>query len=298
MRVRASVRFWDADRVIVQERTGWRVLTWPSARLQADGPGVLVPGPGRRWAALHDGLLKLDRGPVITTRGPVTEATWDGPDTLLAVIDQRELWLLPLSGEGRLLHRGDRIRQARPAGDRIAFERESAPDPSGVIMNPAGVRRPVTVDRAGGPVEDLVPQLEGRIEWVVPSPADPARLAFQHGDLPNHRLGMLINSELRFPLPDEELRSDGSAPAWSTDGSVVAVTALQGARAGIAGVDPDGQAWRWLAEPEGRHASPAPVPGGDGVLSIWHDLGIRPSVMLTVARGRTSWATLTEAPDQ
>jgi dienelactone hydrolase len=300
MRVRACVRFWDADRVIVQERSGWRVLTWPSARLQADGPGLLVPGPGRRWAALHDGFLKLDRGPLITTPGPVTEAVWDGTDSLLAVIDGRDLWLLPTRGEPLLLFRGDRIQRPRIVGDRFGFQREFSSDLPGVILNPTDVRRPATVDRAGGAIEDQLPQVQGWVEGVAPSPTDPARLAFQHTELPGpyaFRLGMLINGAARFPLPDDDLRSYGSTPVWSPDGSVVAISALQGIRGGIAGADPDGRDWRWLADPEGMHASPAPVPGGDGVLSVWQDLGTRPSVVLTTPRGRTTWATITESPE-
>ncbi len=98
-------------------------------------------------------------------------------------------------------------------------------------------------------------------------------------------------------MPDEGLRSYGSEPVWSPDGSVVAISALQGIRGGIAGADPDGRNWRWLAAPEGVHSSPAPVPGGDGVLSVWQDLGVRPSVVLTTPRGRTSWTAITESPD-
>ncbi len=302
MRVRAGVRFWDAERVIVQERSGWRVLAWPSARLQADGAGLLVPGPGRRWAVLHDGLLKLDRGAVIRTPGPVTEAAWDGLDSLLAVISGRELWLLTITGDRQLVHRGELISRPRPAGTRIAFNRGFSSELPGVILNVVDVRRPSSVDRAGGAIEDGMPGVTGCVDGVVPSPTDLSRLAFQHTDLPGpyaFRLGLLINGAARFPLPDDELRCYGfaSAPVWSPDGSVVAVSALQGIRGGIAGCDPDGRTWSWLAEPEGMHTSPAPVPGGDGALSVWQDLGTRPSVMLTTPRGRTTWAAITESPE-
>ncbi|WP_161606201.1 alpha/beta hydrolase family protein [Microlunatus speluncae] len=286
--------------MIIQESSGWRVHDWPSGRLRADGAGVLVPGPGRRWAALHDGLLKLDRGRVIATSGSVTEAVWDGPDGLLAVINGQELWHLPVIGDGRLLHGDDQLRQPQVAGDRVGFEREFASDPPGVILNPADVRRPFVVDRAGGPIEDRLPEVTGWVDWVTPSPTDPARSAFQHTDLPGpytFRLGLLINDVPRFPLPDSDLRSYGSAPAWAPDGSVVAVSALQGIRGGIAGCDPDGAAWRWLADPEGMHTSPAPVPGGNGVLSVWQDLDVSPSVVLTTPHGRTAWASITESPD-
>ncbi len=170
MRVRTSVRFWDAERVIVQERTGWRVLAWPSARLQADGPGTLVPGPGRRWAVLHDGLLKLDRGPLITTPGPVTEVVWDGVDSLLAVINRQELWHLPTRGEPRLLHRGDLIQRPQVVGDRYGFQRVFSSDLPGVILKPNDVRRPAIVGRLGGTIEDRIPQVEGWVDGVASSP--------------------------------------------------------------------------------------------------------------------------------
>lgn len=163
------------------------------------------------------------------------------------------------------------------------------------------MRRPLLIDRSGGRPIDRMPQVDGWVDDVVPSPADPDRLAFQHTPLPGpyaFRLGLLDHGTSSFPLPDNDLRSTGTGapPVWSPDGSVVATAALQGIRGGIAGCGPDGSAPRWLAPPEGVHASPAPAPGR-GLLSVWQDLGTRPSVVLTTPAGRTSWAPLHDEPD-
>lgn len=293
------MRFWGTDRVVIQEPSGWRVLSWPEALPLADGVGRLITGPGRQSAVIASGTL-LVRGTPVPAPDPVLDAAWDGPDSFVAIIDGHELWALTAEGPSRLLHRDTgTLRAPVVVGDRFGFERVSSSGLPGVILEAPDVRRPLLIDRSGGAAVDRLPEVGDWVGAVVASPADPDRLAFQHTHLPGpytFRLGVLDHGTPRFPWPDKEFRSTGAGPAWSPDGSVLAEAALQGIRGGIAGCAADGGDPRWLAPPEGVHASPAPAPGG-GLLSVWQDLDTRPSVVLTSDTGRASWASLQDEPD-
>jgi dienelactone hydrolase len=296
MRVRATVRFWGANRVVVQGSPGWRVLAWPSAQRQAEGAGVFVPGPGSRWATVQDGLLRLAGGRVVEAPGVVSDAAWDGPDALLAVVDGQELWRLGGSADTHLLFSRDGIRRPQPVDDRIGFEREFSAGMPGVILDAWDVCRFFTVDRAGGTVEDPAPRLAGWLYHVAPSPATPARLAFGHTELPcpyTWRVGLLIDGVPHFPFPGD-VRT-GADPVWSPDGSAVATVGMQGLSGGIVTCDPDGLSWQWLAPAQGLHTSPVPLPGGEA-LSIWQDLNTPPAVVHTTPRERLTWAQLLEPP--
>ncbi|GAB3750271.1 S9 family peptidase [Microlunatus parietis] len=298
MRSRATVRFRGTDRVVIQEPSGWRMLSWPDGRLLADGTGQVIDGPVGRVTVIDSGILIMDGVPV-PAPGPVSDAAWDR-DGFVAIVEGRELWSLPAVGPARLLHRDpDPLRSPVSLAGSIGFVRSSSSRLPGVILEAPDVRRPLLIDRSGGRPVDRMPAVDGWVDAVVPSPVDPERLAFQHTVLPGpytFRLGLLDRGSPGFPLPDKDLRSTGAAPAWSPDGSVVAVAALQGIRGGIAGCGPDGSAPRWLAPPEGVHASPAPAPGG-GLLSVWGDLATRPAVVLTTPAGRAAWTSLQDGPD-
>lgn len=297
MRVRATVRFWGRDRVVIQEPHGWRVLAWPSAQLVLDGAGVFVAGPAGRWATTDEGVLYGDDGGVIVALDAVSEAAWDGPDALLAVVANGQLWRLERSGKGQLLHRAEGIRRPNVVGDRVGFEREFFSGMAGVVLEIWDVCRFFTVDRAGGVPEDAAPEVPGWVREVVVSPAGPDHLAFVHTQLPmpyTFQVGLLVDGAPRFPFPAGEVRTGWHA-AWSPDGSEVATQGLSGIRGGIVACDADGRTWNWLAPAVGLHTSPVPLGGGEA-LSIWQDLDTPPAIVHTTPRGRTTWARLVEPP--
>lgn len=297
MRVRAKLRFWGGDRVVVQESRSWRVLAWPSARLLLDGAGVLVTGPGGRWAAVRDGVLVADDGTVIDAQGAVSDAAWDGRDALLAVAGRSELWRCELLGERRLLHSAEGIRRPKSMGDRVGFEREFYSGMPGVVLEVWDVCRFFTVDRAGEDMQDAAPEVTGWVHRVLPSPTSPDRLAFVHTELPmpyTFQVGLLVKGEARFPFSADRVRTGWDA-TWSPDGSAVATQGPCGIRAGIVACDPRGQGVSWLAPPTGLHNSPVAL--GDGeALSIWQDLDTPPTVVHTTRGGRTTWAQLADPP--
>lgn len=189
--------------------------------------------------------------------------------------------------------------QARVIGDRIGFERIYSSGLPDVVLEASDVRRTFTVDRAGGPVEDLAPHLDGWVHHVAPSPTDPDQSAFVHTDLPGpytFRVGMLTGGRPHFPSYPDEVTRFGSEPVWAADGSTVVSVGVQGIRAGVLACERDGKRWDWVVPAAGLHRSPVPLSDG-GVLSIWQDLDAPPAVVHTTEQGSRQWAALDEPPD-
>lgn len=295
MHARASIRSWG-ETIVVQEQRSWRVLEWPSAEPRMAGGGTFVPGPQGRWASISDGVLTTDAGRKITASGAVTEAIWDGANAMV-IADSGDVWRLDFSaGRHRLASDAQR---PRIIGDRVGFERTFTSMAPGVALKPPDVRRTYTVPRVGGVSADLMPDLDGWVYRVEPSPTDPARLAFIHTDLPGpytFRVGLFVDGRHRFPSYPYELTRLGSEPVWAVDGSAILSVGMQGIRAGVAAWDRDGNNLRWIAPPHGVHRSPVHLADGS-VLSIWQDLDTPPAIVHTNARKSRRWAALDERPD-
>jgi dipeptidyl aminopeptidase/acylaminoacyl peptidase len=311
------LRFWGADRVLLQRPGRWEVHGWPDWRLLDAGGGTAVAEPdGDRLAVLApDGAVRVagsgplalpptggaptglawsGGGPVVATRsaagrgdaGPagVSARPFDAPPT-----ERSSLWRLPPDGEppGWLYDAppGTRIWALHDLGGEVLVELYPYGEPR---RPPAAPRLVVVAD--DGRTRDLAPELPGACCDATVAPD--GRVAFLHGDFPH--------SELVFPtwfallegrpgrwrtlLPAERR---WARPAWTADGGCLVLTAWRGIRRGIVTVDPITGRWQWRAlEAAASYRSPAVSRTGDEVVAIRQPLDGRPEVVAVGGRRR------------
>jgi dipeptidyl aminopeptidase/acylaminoacyl peptidase len=312
-----SLRFWGADRLLLQQPGRWEVHGWPDWRLLDAGSGTAVAEPdGDRLAvAAPDGTIRVEgSGPLALpqTAGGPTGLAWSGGGLVVAarstggrdhpgpagvsarpfdasLAERASLWRLPPDGgpPSRLYDTPPGIRLWGPhdLGGEVLVEHYPGGEP----------RRPLTPPRlvvvAGdGHTRDLAPQLPGACCDATVAPD--GRVAFLYGDFPH--------SELVFPawfaltegtpgrwrtLLPAELR--WARPAWAADGGCLVLTAWQGIRLGIVTVDPITGRWQWSAlETAASYRSPAVSAAGDEVVAIRQPLDGRSEIVAVRGRRR------------
>jgi dipeptidyl aminopeptidase/acylaminoacyl peptidase len=305
-----SLRFWGADRLLLQRPGRWEVHGWPDWRLLDAGGGTAVAEPdGDRLAVVApDGTIRVDgSGPLALppAAGAPTSLAWSGEGLVVATrsaagrgdagasgvsaqpsnappTERSSLWRLPPDGgpPGWLYDAppGIRVWALHDLGGEVLVELY----PYGEPRRPPAPPRLVVV-AGDGRTRDLAPELPGAC--CDATVAQDGRVAFLHGDFPH--------SELVFPtwfaltegtpgrwrtlLPAERR---WVRPGWAADGGCLVLTAWQRIRRGIVTVDPIAGRWQWSAlEAAASYRSPAVSATGDEVVAIRQPLDGRPEVV-------------------
>jgi dipeptidyl aminopeptidase/acylaminoacyl peptidase len=311
-----SLRFWDAERLVLQQPGSWEVRRWPDWQLLEGGGGTAVTEPGgdRLAVVAPDDTIRVD-GPTALTLPPgvgrPTGLAWNGGSLLVAArtsgsgrsdpagtsarpfgaapTERSSLWRLPLDGTapGRLYD--------APPGTRIWAVQDLAGEvlvelyPYGDLRRPPAPPRLVVV--AGeGQTRDLAPELSGACCDAAVGPD--GRVAFLHGDFPHSELvfptwfALMEGQEGRWrTLLPTELR--WGPPAWAADGGCLVLTAWQGIRQGIVTADPATGRWQWCAlEAAASYRSPAMAAADGEVVAIRQPLDGQPALLAVRGRQR------------
>ena len=303
------LRFWDAERLLLQWPGRWQVRSWPDWQLLANGDGTAVaePGGNRVAAAVPDGTIRVDGSAALTlppAAGRLTDLTWsegglvvaaraaappDRPDPTGASArpfgappaERSSVWRVSLNGTSatRLYDAplGTRIWAVHALGGEVLVEHY----PYGDRGPPSAPR--LRVIAGDGQTRDLAPELAGACCDATVAPD--GRVAFLHGDFPH--------SELVFPtwfdlvegkeghwrgLLPAELR--WARPTWAADGSRLILTARQGIREGIVTVDPASGRWEWGAlEAAASYRSPAIATADGEIAAVRQPLDGQPGIV-------------------
>jgi dipeptidyl aminopeptidase/acylaminoacyl peptidase len=310
------LRFWDADRLVLQQPGRWEVRGWPDWQLLAAGSGTAVAEPGgdRVAVAAPDGTISVD-GPAALTlslaAGTPTDLAWSGGGLVAAArasgsgrsdpagasarpfdaapAERSSLWRLPLDGTPPTwlydAPPGSRIWALHDLAGEVLVEHY----PHGKPQRPPTPPRLVVV-AGDGYTHDLAPELPGACCDATVGPD--GRVAFLYGDFPR--------SELMFPtwfdlvegtqghwrrLLPAELR--WGRPSWAADGGCLLLTARQGIRLGIVAVDPASGRWEWCAlEAAASYWSPAMAAAGGEVVAVRQPLDGQPAIVAVRGRHR------------
>jgi dipeptidyl aminopeptidase/acylaminoacyl peptidase len=312
-----SLRFWGAERLVLQKARCWEVHNWPNWQLLEAGGGTAVAESGgdRLAVVAPDGTIRLD-GPTARTLPPVAgrliDLAWSGGSLVVAArsaarpgrpdpagvsarrfgappIERSSLWRLPLDGTPPTwlcdAPQGTRVWALHDLDGEVLVELY----PHGEPRQPSTPPRLVVVG-GDGQTRDLTPELPGACCDATVAPD--GRVAFLHGDF--------LHSELVFPtwfalvegwqgrwrtLLPPQLR--WARPTWAGDGSCLILTAVQGIRSGIVTVDPATGRWRWCAlEAAASYRSPTMAAGGGEVVAIREPLDGQPAVVAVRGRHR------------
>jgi dipeptidyl aminopeptidase/acylaminoacyl peptidase len=312
-----SLRFWDAERLVLQLLGRWQVRSWPDWQLLDAGSGTAVAEPGgdRLAVAAPDGTIRAG-GPAPLTLPPAagrpTDLAWSGGGLLLAArpaggpgrpdpagasarpigappTERSSLWRLPLDGTPPTwlydAPPGSRIWAVHDLGGEVLVELY----PYGELRRPPAAPRLVVV-AGDGQARELAPELPGACCDATVAPD--GRVAFLHGAFPHSQLVFptwfdLVEgtqSHWRRLLP-AELR--WGPPTWAADGSRLVLTAVQGIRQGIVTVDPASGRWQWWAlEAAASYRSPAMAAAGGEVVAVRQPLDGQPAVVAVRGRHR------------
>jgi dipeptidyl aminopeptidase/acylaminoacyl peptidase len=312
-----SLRFWGAERLVLQQPGRWQVRSWPGWRLLEAGSGTAVvePGGDRLAVAAPDGTIRAG-GPAAhrlpRAAGRLTGLAWSGGSLLVAAraaggpgradlagawarpigappTERASLWRLPLDGRPPTwlydAPPGGRVWAVHDLGGEVLVEHY----PSGELRRPPAAPRLVVV-ADDGQSRDLAPELPGGCCDATVAPD--GRVAFLHGAFPH--------SELVFPtwfalvegrqgrwrrLLPAELR--WGPPTWAADGSRLVVAARQGIRQGVVIVDPASGRWQWCAlETAASYRSPAMAAAGGEVVALRQPLAGQPAIVAVRGRHR------------
>jgi dipeptidyl aminopeptidase/acylaminoacyl peptidase len=312
-----SLRFWGADRLLLQQPGRWEVHGWPDWRLLDAGGGTAVvePAGDRLAVAAPDGTVRVDGSDPLALppmAGGPTGLAWSGGGLVVAIrsagrrgdggpggvsarpfdappTERTSLWRLPPDGTPPTwlydAPPGSRIWAVHDLDGEVLVELY----PYGAPWRPPAAPRLVVV-AGDGQTRDLAPELPGACCDATVAPD--GRVAFLHGDFPH--------SELVFPtwfallegrpgrwrtLLPAELR--WARPAWAADGGCLVLAAWQGIRQGIVTADPVAGRWQWSAlEAAASYRSPAvPTTGGE-VVAVRQPLDGRPEVVAVHGRRR------------
>jgi dipeptidyl aminopeptidase/acylaminoacyl peptidase len=311
-----SLRFWGAERLVLQQLGRWQVRSWPGWQLLEAGGGTAVgePGGDRLAVAAPDGAIRVD-GPAPLTLPPaagrLTDLAWGGGGLLVAAraagrpgrpdpagmsarpmgappAERSSLWRLPLGERPTWLYDappGSRMWAVHELGGEVLVELY----PYGEPRRPPAAPRLVVVAGDGRP-RDLAPELPGACCDAAVGPD--GRVVFLHGDFPHSELVFPAWFELvegrqerwRRLLP-AELR--WARPSWAADGSSLVLTAVKGIRLGVVAVDPASGRWRWWAlEPAASYRPPAMAAAGGEVVAVRQPLDGQPAVVAVRGRHR------------
>jgi dipeptidyl aminopeptidase/acylaminoacyl peptidase len=311
-----SLRFWGAERLLLQQPGSWEVRSWPDWRLLEAGGGTAVAEPGgdRLAVAAPDDTIRVD-GPAPLALPPgagrPTDLAWSGGSLVVAArasrsgrpdpagvsarrlgeppTERSSLWRLPPDGS-----RPTWLYDA-PPGARIWAVQDLAGDvlvelsPYGEPWRPPSAPRLLVV-AGNGRTRDLAPELAGACCDATVAPG--GRVAFLHGDFPHSELVFPTWFDLvegtqgrRRTLLPPRLR--WARPTWSADGGRLVVSAAQGIRRGIVTVDPASGRWRWCAlEAAASYRWPAMAAADGEVVAVRQPLDGRPAIVAVRGRHR------------
>jgi dipeptidyl aminopeptidase/acylaminoacyl peptidase len=313
-----SLRFWDAERLVLQQPGRWQVRSWPDWQLLATGGGTAVgePGGDRLAVAAPDGTLRVDGKSAALTlppaAGKLLDLAWSGGSLVVAArvasrpgrtdpagpsarrfgespTERTSLWRLPLDGTSPTwlydAPPGSRVWAVQDLAGEVLVEQY----PYGELRRPPAVPRLVVV-AGDGQSRDLAPELPGACCDATVGPD--GRVAFLHGDFPHSELvfptwfDLVAGSEGRWrTLLPAELR--WSRPAWAADGGCLLLTAWQGIRRGIVTVDPITGRWQWRAlEAAASYRSSAMAAADGEVVAVRQPLDGQPEVVAVRGRQR------------
>jgi dipeptidyl aminopeptidase/acylaminoacyl peptidase len=312
-----SLRFWDAQRLVLQRPGRWEVRSWPDWRPLAtgDGIGVAEPSGYRLAVAAPDGTIRAG-GPAPLTlppaAGKLTDLTWSGGGLVVTAraaaqpghpdpagvsarrfgappAERSSLWRLPLDGTPPTwlydAPPGSRVWAVHDLGGEVLVEHY----PHGELRRPPTPPR-LLVIAGDGQTRDLAPELPGACCDATVAPD--GRVGFLHGDFPHSELvfptwfALVEGTEGRWRtlLPPQPR---WARPTWAADGSCLVLTAVQGIRSGIVNVDPATGRWAWCAlDAAASYRSPAMAAAGGEVVAVRQPLHGQPAIVAVRGRRR------------
>jgi dipeptidyl aminopeptidase/acylaminoacyl peptidase len=308
MAAELSLRFWDAERLLVQLPGRWEVHGWPNWQLLDEGVGTAVGehGGDRLAVVAPDGTIRVAGAAAPTLppdAGTPTGLAWNGESLVAAArasggpgrpdpdgvpAERSSLWRLPLDGTpARLLWEapaGSRIWAVHELGGEVLVEQY----PYGDRAPPAAPR--VVVVAGDGRSRDLAPELPGAC--CDATVATDGRVAFLHGAFRHSELvfptwfDLVEGTEGRWRrLLPAELR--WARPAWAADGGCLVLTAWQGVRLGVVAVEAASGRWEWGAlEAAASYRTPAIATGGGEIVAVRRPLDGRPAIVAVRGRQR------------
>jgi dipeptidyl aminopeptidase/acylaminoacyl peptidase len=309
-----SLRFWGAERLVLQQPGRWEVRSWPDWQLLEAGGGTAIAKSGgdRLAVVAPDDTIRVDGSTPLTlppAAGRLTDLAWSGGSLVVAArttarpgsadpagvsarrfgappAERVSLWRLPLDGTSATwlydAPPGIRIWGVQDLGSEVLVEHYPYGD-----SKPAAAPRLVVI-AGDSQTHDLAPELPGACCDAAVGPD--GRVAFLHGAFPRSELvfptwfALVEGTQGRWrTLLPPQLR--WAWPRWAADGGCLVLTAVQGIRQGIVTVDPATGHWRWCAlETAASYRSPAVATGGGEVVALRQPLDGQPAIV--AVRGR------------
>lgn len=258
MQVRSLV-WWGSDRIVLSDRSGWEVRSWPEGVVVNAGDGLAIPdGDGRRWAVVTPHGVEVDgvRHPLPGSIQPVGGCWW-GDGVCVSRTDPRgggpvsELWWVTAAhGPVRLLAGmpGRRFSSVAATEGGLYAGVYTDPDPE-----TAHTTRVLAVNGVEDAV-DALPDFPGSVHQVI-AMSERQRVVLWSED-PNFTQQVLVEGDHGWEAMTPELRVAG--PCQRIDEFQLLIPAYDGIRAGMVVASPGEGSWRWVCAARMRRSFLSP----------------------------------------